>query len=127
MFCRTQINCTAAQKADIWGRWRRGESLKSISRLFDHHSTSILGLLAPIGDIRPLPRQRYRLALTLAEREEISRGLACDLSLRAIAARLGRSPSTISRKLGRMGGMPATEPRGQIRLPGGPCIPTTTL
>lgn len=104
MVYRTRIKYTAAQMADIWVRWQRGESLNSIGRLFDRHSSSIFGLLAPTGGIRPPPRQRSRLTLTLAEREEISRGLACGLSLRAVAAQLGRSPSTISRKLKRNGG-----------------------
>lgn len=104
MVYRTRINYTAAQKEDIWDRWQRGESLNSIGRLFDRPSSSIFNMLAPTGGIRPPPRQRSRLALTLAEREEISRGLARCLSLRAIATQLGRSPSTISRELHRNGG-----------------------
>ena len=104
MVYRTRIKYTVAQMADIWDRWQGGESLNSIGRLFDRHSSSIFGLLAPTGGIRPPPRQRSRLALTLAEREEISRGIACGLSLRAVAAQLGRSPSTISRELRRNGG-----------------------
>jgi len=104
MVYRTRIKYTAAQKANIWDRWQRGESLTSIGRLFDRPSSSIFNMLAPTGGIRPPPRQRSRLALTLAEREEISRGLACRLSLRAIATQLGRSPSTISRELHRNGG-----------------------
>jgi IS30 family transposase len=104
MVYRTRIKYTEAQKADIWNRWRRGESLNSIGRLFDRPSSSIFNMLAPTGGIRPPPRQRSCLALTLAEREEISRGLACRLSLRAIATQLGRSPSTISRELHRNGG-----------------------
>ena len=104
MVYRTRIKYTAAQKADIWNRWQRGESLNSIGRLFDRPSSSIFNMLAPTGGIRPPPRQRSRLALTLAEREEISRGLACRLSLCVIATQLGRSPSTISRELHRNGG-----------------------
>jgi IS30 family transposase len=104
MVYRTRIKYTAAQKAEIWDRWQQGESLTSIGRLFDRPSSSIFNMLAPTGGIRPPPRQRSRLALTLAEREEISRGLACGLSLRVIAARLGRAPSTISRELQRNGG-----------------------
>ncbi len=104
MVYRTRINYTAAQKADIWARWQRGESLKSIGRLFDRPSSSVFNMLAPTGGIQPPPRQRSRLALTLAEREEISRGIARDLSLRTIAAQLGRAPSTISRELRRNGG-----------------------
>ena len=104
MVYRTRIKYTAKQKVDIWDRWQRGESLTSIGRLFDRPSSSIFNMLSPTGGIRPPPRQRSRLALTLAEREEISRGLARRLSLRAIATQLGRSPSTISRELHRNGG-----------------------
>ena len=104
MVYRTRIKYTAKQKADIWDRWQRGESLTSIGRLFDRPSSSIFNMLAPTGGIRPPPRQRSHQSLTLAEREEISRGLACRLSLRTIAAQLGRSPSTISRELHRNGG-----------------------
>ena len=104
MVYRTRIKYTAAQKANIWDRWQRGESLTSIGRLFDRPSSSIFNMLSPTGGIRPPPRQRSRLALTLAEREEISRGLARCLSLRTIATQLGRSPSTISRELHRNGG-----------------------
>jgi len=104
MVYRTRIKYTAKQKADIWDRWQRGESLTSIGRIFDRPSSSIFNMLSPTGGIRPPPRQRSRLALTLAEREEISRGLARCLSLRAIASQLGRSPSTISRELHRNGG-----------------------
>jgi len=104
MVYRTRIKYTAKQKADIWDRWQRGESLTSIGRLFDRPSSSIFNMLSPTGGIRPPPRQRSCLALTLAEREEISRGLARRLSLRAIASQLGRSPSTISRELHRNGG-----------------------
>ena len=96
MVYRTRINYTAEQKAEIWDRWQRGESLKSIGRVFDGPSGSIFALLAPGGGIRPSPRQRPRLALTLSEREEISGGIASDLSLRNIAAQLGRSPSVNS-------------------------------
>ena len=96
MVYRTRINYTAEQKAEIWDRWQRGESLKSIGRVFDGPSGSIFGLLAPSGGIRPPPRRRSRLALTLSEREEISGGIASDLSLRNIAAQLGRSPSVNS-------------------------------
>jgi transposase, IS30 family len=104
MVYRTRIKYTAAQKADIWDRWQPGETLTSIGRLFDRPSSSIFNMLSPTGGIRPPPRQRSRLALTSAEREEISRGLARRLTLRTIATQLGRSPSTISRELHRNGG-----------------------
>ncbi len=105
MVYRTRINYTAKQKAEIWDRWQGGESLRSIGRAFDRPSSSIFGQLAPSGGIRPPPRRRSRLALTLAEREEISRGIASHLSLRTIAAQLGRAPSTISREVNRNGGL----------------------
>ena len=88
----------------MWDRWQRGESLNAIGRAFDRPSSSIFGQLAPSGGIRPPPRQRSRLALTLEEREEVSRGIACHHSLRAIAAQLERAPSTISREIKRNGG-----------------------
>ena len=104
MTYRTRIKYTAEQKADIWDRWQRGESLKAIGRVFDRPSSSIFNHLAPSGGIRPSPRRRSRLALTLVEREEISRGVASQLSLRSIATQLGRSASTISREIQRNGG-----------------------
>ena len=107
MVYRTRINYTAAQKTEMWDRWQRGESLNAIGRVFDRPSSSIYGLLAPSGGIRPPPRHRGRLVLTLCEREEISRGIACDLSLRSIANELGRSASTISREVNRNGGLKA--------------------
>jgi len=102
---RPRIKYSPAQKADIWDRWQRGESMCSIGRVFDRYSTSIFGQLARTGGIRPPPRRRSRLALTLPEREEISRGVVSDLSLRVIAIQLGRSPSTISREINRNGGL----------------------
>ena len=104
MVYRTRIKYTAAQRAEIWDRWQRGESLKSIGRLFDRPSSCIYNMLAPTGGIRPPPRRRSRLALTLAEREEISRDIVRGISLRAIAIRLARAPSTISREVRRNGG-----------------------
>lgn len=104
MVYRTRIKYTAEQKAEIWNRWKHGESLNSIGRLFDRPSSSIFNMLEPTGGIRPPVRKRSRLALTLAEREEISRGIATDLSIRSIAKKLNRSPSTISREINRNGG-----------------------
>src|SRR5471032_3032239 len=65
---------TAAEKTELWDRWQRGESLKAIGRAFGKPSSSIYFQLAPHGGIRPAPQRRSRLALTLSEREEISRG-----------------------------------------------------
>jgi len=104
MAYRTRIKYTAAQKEEIWDRWKKGESLNSIGRLFDRPSSSIFSILAPTGGIRPPIRKRSRQALTLSEREEISRGIVADLSIRSIANHLNRPPSTISREINRNGG-----------------------
>ena len=101
---RPRIYYTEGQKALMWERWRKGESLQHIAQLFDRNHSSIQRILAETGGIRPAPRRRSRLALTLAEREEISRSVAADQSIRSVAARLGRAPSTISREIMRNGG-----------------------
>src|SRR5712672_3240538 len=95
---------TAAEKTELWDRWKRGESLKAIGRAFGKPSSSIYFLVAPHGGIRPAQRRRSRLALTLAEREVISRGITARQSARSIARLLGRSPSTVSREMSRNGG-----------------------
>ena len=105
MMYRGRIYYNAEQKAEMWDRWQRGESLNAIGRVFDRPSSSIFNQLSPSGGIRPPPRRRARITLTLSEREEISRGIVCELSVRTIAAHLGRSPSTISREINRNGGL----------------------
>jgi IS30 family transposase len=95
---------TPAESAEIWDRYQRGEGLKSIGRVFGKRSSSVFAHLQPYGGIRPKPRRRSRLALTLTEREEISRSLVNGLSMRRIASRLGRAPSTVCRELARNGG-----------------------
>ncbi len=92
------------EKTELWDRWQRGESLKAIGRAFGKPSSSIYFQLAPHGGIRPAPRRRSRLALSLSEREEISRGIVAERSIRSMARFLGRSPSTVSRELSRNGG-----------------------
>ena len=92
------------RESELWDRWQRGELLKAIGRAFGKPSSSIYFQLAPHGGIRPAPRRRSRLALTLAEREEISRGIAAYQSTRSMARLLGHSPSTVSREISRNGG-----------------------
>lgn len=94
----------AAESAEIWDRWQRGEGLRLIGRVFGKTSSQIFAHLKPHGGIRPAPRRRSRRVLSLDEREEISRGVAAGVSLRSIAAGLHRAPSTISRELRRNGG-----------------------
>jgi IS30 family transposase len=101
---RPRIHYTQSQKALMWERWQKGESLQQIAQLFDRNHSSIQPILAATGGIRPATRCRSRLALTLAEREEISRAVVAGHSIRSIAAQLGRAPSTISREIKRNGG-----------------------
>lgn len=101
---RPKIYYTNEQKALMWDRWQKGETLGSIARLFDRHHPSIERIIREHGGIRPPERRRSPSALTLKEREEISRGLAVGCSIRSIAVSLGRAPSTISREIKRNSG-----------------------
>ena len=101
---RTRIYYTKEYRDLIWDRWQKGDSLHDIARLFDRYHSSIYSIISKSGGIRPRERKRSRYALTLPEREEISRGLAGKESLRSIASRLNRPPSTISREVNRNGG-----------------------
>jgi len=100
----TRIYYTEADKSLMWDRWQKGESLNAIGRHFGRSHSSIQNILARTGGIRPPTRKRSRLTLTMAEREEISRGVVAGHSLRCIAGSLGRAPSTVSREINRNGG-----------------------
>ena len=93
-----------AQRADMWNRWKAGESLHAIGRALGKDHVVIQFLLARHGGIAPTVRRRSRRVLTLAEREDISRGIASGCSLRIIAQRLSRASSTVSREIARHGG-----------------------
>lgn len=95
---------SAAGKKELWERWRAGESISDIARALKKPPGSIHGMLRATGGFSPPLRCRRRCALAPSEREEISRGLAAGESLRAIAARLGRPTSTVSREVARNGG-----------------------
>ena len=95
---------TATELVEIWDRWQRGESCKAIGRVLDRGGSAIHQQLTVYGGIRPRTRCRAPQALSLVEREEISRGIAAKQSIRSIAELLGRAPSTISREIGRNGG-----------------------
>jgi IS30 family transposase len=101
---RPRIYYSARQRALIWERWRKGETIHQIASLFDRYHSSIRGILAETGGIRPAERHRSTSALSLAKREEISRGVVAGRSMRSLAASLGRAPSTISREIRRNGG-----------------------
>ena len=96
---------TAAESAEVWDRWQRGEGIHLIGRIIGRRHTAVFAHLKPTGGIRPVPRRRSRRSLTPDDREEISRGIAVGISLRSIAAQLHRAPSTISRELRRNGGL----------------------
>ena len=95
---------TLAEKTELWRRWRRGESLNAIGRALGRIAHVVRYEVARTGGIPPPARQRSRLALTLTEREAISRGLASGTSVRQISRQLRRAPSTVSREVRRHGG-----------------------
>ena len=101
---RPRIYYSESQKALMWERWKQGWTLHEIGKLFDRPHTSIHRILAETGGFRPPQRTRAPTALTLAEREEISRAMVAGESIRSTAARLGRAPSTVSREIKRNGG-----------------------
>ena len=92
------------QKRELWSRWKAGESLSEIGRALGKQPGSIHGVVASNGGYVPAVRRRSARVLTITEREEISRGLAEGASLRRIAGRLHRAPSSISREVARHGG-----------------------
>lgn len=100
----TRIYYTDADKALMWDRWQKGESLNEIGRHFGRSHTSIQNILSRTGGIRPPERKRSSRTLSLSEREEISRGLVTGHSIRSMAAELGRAPSTVSREIRRNDG-----------------------
>jgi IS30 family transposase len=95
---------TPGQVDEVWLRWRAGQAVKVLSREMRVNPSTVRDVLHRSGGTRPATRRRWELRLSLVEREEISRGLAAGLSLRAIAAGLGRCPSTISREVLANGG-----------------------
>ena len=100
--------CTPEQRVELWERWRSGQSPIDIAQALERkNKTGVYRILASTGGIVPAVRRRSAMALVLREREEISRGIATGRSMRQIAARLGRSPSTISREIRRHGGRSA--------------------
>jgi IS30 family transposase len=101
---RKRREYSVAERRELWERWRRGESYADIARALDRVPATIYCTIRRQGGVAPRERRRSRLALTLGEREEISRGIAAGRSARSIAAGLGRSPSTVTREIDRHGG-----------------------
>ena len=102
---RKRIYYSPEQKALIWDRYKRGDSLHDIARMFDRFHSSIMPTIYQTGGYRPPERERHPQSLSLDEREEISRCLVGKQSIREIARRLFRAPSTISREVKRNGGL----------------------
>jgi IS30 family transposase len=96
---------TGAEKAEIWDRLSAGETASAIASSMGRYPSAIRVFQLRTGGVRPPHRRRSDKALSLAEREEISRGLAAGTSVRSIAAGLGRAPSTVSREICRNGGV----------------------
>ena len=106
MTVKRRFKLTEQQRNDMWRRWKVGQSLHEIGRAFSKDHVSIQFMLAQHGGIAPAVRRRSPLTLTLAEREEISRGIASGGSIREIARGLKRAVSTVSREVARHGGRP---------------------
>ena len=106
MTVRRRFKLSEQQRNEMWGRWKAGQSLHEIGRTFGKAHGVIHFMLAQHGGIAPASRRRALLTLTLAERENISRGIACGSSIREIAKGLQRSVSTVSREVARHGGRP---------------------
>ena len=101
-----RLRLSAMERIDMWGRWKAGQSLHEIGRACGKSHVSIQFLLSQHGGIVPATRRRSLLTLTLAEREDISRGIASGSSIRDIAKGLQRAASTVSREVARHGGRP---------------------
>ena len=102
-----RFGLSAIEKRDVWSRWKAGQSLHEIGRAFDKPHSCIRAVLLPRGGIPPAARRRSRLALTFAEREDLSRGIASGSSIPEIARVLDRAASSVCREVARQGGRPA--------------------
>ena len=97
------VRFTDEERVEVWDRWQAGDGYRLIGRDLGRSAASIRAFVESWGGVRPQARRRSPHRLSLLEREEISRGVAGGVSLRMVAARLGRAPSTITRELARNG------------------------
>ena len=95
---------SSEEQDEVWVRWRQGGSLRLIARRLGKRGPSVRAFVLQTGGVQHCPPRRAERCLSMAEREEISRGVAAGEPCRQIAARLGRAPSTVSRELTRNGG-----------------------
>lgn len=98
-------NFSQQEKQELWKRWKSGQSLSEIGRALGRHAANVSGILDLNGGFLPATRKRSKHHLSLEEREDISRELITGASIRKIASKLGRSPSTISREISRNHGV----------------------
>ncbi len=98
------LGLTVQEQEELWRRWRHGESLRLIARRMGKRGPSVRAFVLQTGGLQQRSPRRAARSLSMAEREEISRGVAAGQPCRQIAARLGRAPSTVSRELVRNGG-----------------------
>jgi IS30 family transposase len=113
----SRIRFTSAQKAELWERWKKGQSISAISRALERRNkTGVERIVVFYGGIAQAPRRRAVAALRFEEREEISRGIAARRSIRQIAREIGRSPSTVSREIRRNLGSQGYRARRADRL-----------
>jgi hypothetical protein len=97
----------ATMGEQLWDHWRRGQSLRLVARSVGSPRSTVIAHLSKFGGIRPVPPRRSDRHLTAIEREEVSRGIAAGLSLRAIARQIERPPSSVVREVSRNGGRKA--------------------
>jgi DNA-binding CsgD family transcriptional regulator len=98
------LGLSAAEQDEVWARWRQGAALRLIARRLGKRGPSVRAFVLQTGGVQHHPPRRPPRCLSMAEREQISRGVAAGEPCRQIAARLGRAPSTVSRELARNGG-----------------------
>src|SRR5215218_4941998 len=111
------LGLSSEEQDEVWVRWRQGESLRLIARRLGKRGPSVRAFVLQTGGVQYPPPRRAQRCLSMAEREEISRGVAAGEPCRHIAARLGRAPSTVSRELTRNGGRPRYRARPPMPRP----------
>ena len=95
---------SADEQEQVWQLWGTGKSLSAVARAMGRHVTQVRRYVEATGGRRPACRQRSSGCLSAGEREEISRGLACGVTCRQIAVRIGRCHTTVSREVRNNGG-----------------------
>ncbi|HEV2033923.1 MAG TPA: helix-turn-helix domain-containing protein, partial [Candidatus Dormibacteraeota bacterium] len=100
------ISCglSERQQERVWEMWSEGRSSYAMARILGTYKQYVLRCVHATGGIKPAPRKRAECQLSRGEREEISRGLACEDSFRAIGRAIGRPHTTVSREVNRNGG-----------------------